>query len=266
MKGTDQTKSDILEAFWRLYAQKPLDKITIRELTEVAGYNRGTFYLHYQDIYDLFESEKSRLLAEMEECVAYCSGNMGKIELIKLMMHVLALYERNRTQIVLLLGERGDPAFMKKLRGMMKQIPLWKAADPNLKASTGERDLRCVCQTQEHQQNRKQNDLGDRVQQVEHGGEQTIKRPGTSAYQSYRHGKHRSDSHGSHHTIRAHHEIGHERMNIGGKHRERRARRGESRRMQRDRCRPPTDKYERNGEQITADLPQSRRGQKASRS
>ena len=141
MKGTNQTKSDILEAFWRLYAQKPLDKITIRELTEVAGYNRGTFYLHYQDIYDLFESEKSRLLAEMEECVAYCSGNMGKIELIKLMMHVLALYERNRTQIVLLLGERGDPAFMKKLRGMMKQIPLWKAADPNLKASPGERDL-----------------------------------------------------------------------------------------------------------------------------
>ena len=57
------------------------------------------------------------------------------------MMHVLALYERNRTQIVLLLGERGDPAFMKKLRGMMKQIPLWKAADPNLKASPGERDL-----------------------------------------------------------------------------------------------------------------------------
>ena len=141
MKGTDQTKSDILEAFWRLYAQKPLDKITIRELTEVAGYNRGTFYLHYQDIYDLFESEKSRLLAEMEECVAYCSGNMGKIELIKLMMHVLALYERNRTQIVLLLGERGDPAFMKKLRGMMKQIPLWKASDPNLKVSPGERDL-----------------------------------------------------------------------------------------------------------------------------
>ena len=141
MKSTDHTKSDLQEAFWRLYAQKPLDKITIRELTELAGYNRGTFYLHYQDIYDLFDQEKQRLLDEMSKCVRFCSDNMGKLQLIELMMRVLHLYERNRVQIVLLLGERGDAAFTRKLRDMMKQIPIWSAADPSLDVKPGERDL-----------------------------------------------------------------------------------------------------------------------------
>ncbi len=35
--------------------QKPLKSITVRELTELADLNRGTFYLHFKDVYDLAE-------------------------------------------------------------------------------------------------------------------------------------------------------------------------------------------------------------------
>jgi len=45
----------IIEAFMALYATKPIDKISIKSITDGAGLNRGTFYLHYLDIYDLLD-------------------------------------------------------------------------------------------------------------------------------------------------------------------------------------------------------------------
>ena len=39
-----------------LLQQKPLSEITIRELSEISGVNRGTFYLHFTGIADMVES------------------------------------------------------------------------------------------------------------------------------------------------------------------------------------------------------------------
>ncbi len=36
-------------------AKKPLEKITVKELSELALINKATFYSHYNDIYDLSE-------------------------------------------------------------------------------------------------------------------------------------------------------------------------------------------------------------------
>lgn len=49
---TDSTKRLLTDSLKRLMAQKPLDKITIREITAGCGVNRQTFYYHFQDIYD----------------------------------------------------------------------------------------------------------------------------------------------------------------------------------------------------------------------
>ena len=48
-----KTKRSIKKAFLQLRAQKPLEKITIKELSELAEISKATFYLHYKDIYDL---------------------------------------------------------------------------------------------------------------------------------------------------------------------------------------------------------------------
>ncbi len=42
--------------------QKNLRDISVSELTDLADINRGTFYLHYKDIYDLFEQTEKELL------------------------------------------------------------------------------------------------------------------------------------------------------------------------------------------------------------
>ena len=57
-----RTKNSIIDAFIQLRAKKPLEKITIRELSQLAGINKATFYLHYQDIYDLAHQLLLRIL------------------------------------------------------------------------------------------------------------------------------------------------------------------------------------------------------------
>ena len=51
-----QTTKRALEAsLKKLLLQKPLNKITINDITEDCGINRMTFYYHFKDIYDLVD-------------------------------------------------------------------------------------------------------------------------------------------------------------------------------------------------------------------
>ena len=50
---TERTRQNIKTAFLELRKHKPLEKITVKELAELAYINKATFYTHYKDIYDL---------------------------------------------------------------------------------------------------------------------------------------------------------------------------------------------------------------------
>lgn len=52
----EKTTCAIRNAFLQLRSQKPLEKITVKELCALANINKATFYLHYHDIYDLSET------------------------------------------------------------------------------------------------------------------------------------------------------------------------------------------------------------------
>lgn len=142
---TEQTKADLKEAFWQLYAEKPIEKITVGEVCERAGYNRGTFYLHFRDLYDLLETIEAALLAGMTDCVEACMkrlrANSGKLSLIAACKDVVIYYERNRPYITVLLGERGDPSFVRELKERLK--PLWReyVINPDNDRSEDEIDL-----------------------------------------------------------------------------------------------------------------------------
>ena len=58
------TKKMLIEAFLRLRKEKPLRRITVSELCALAGVGRGTFYAHFQDVYDLNEKLEGQFLEE----------------------------------------------------------------------------------------------------------------------------------------------------------------------------------------------------------
>ena len=50
-----KTKRAIYNALMDLLKKKSLENITVLELTEAAEINKSTFYLHYSDIFDLYQ-------------------------------------------------------------------------------------------------------------------------------------------------------------------------------------------------------------------
>ncbi len=48
------TKLILSESLKELLIEKPIEKITVKEICEKADVNRGTFYSHYSDQYDLY--------------------------------------------------------------------------------------------------------------------------------------------------------------------------------------------------------------------
>lgn len=62
-----KTRQQIEQTLADLMLEKPVQEITVMELTERADINRGTFYLHYRDIYDLLSEMETSLLAELKE-------------------------------------------------------------------------------------------------------------------------------------------------------------------------------------------------------
>lgn len=60
-----RTKAAIKKAFLQLRSQKPIEKITVTELTKLANINKATFYLHYSDIYALSDELEDSLIDEV---------------------------------------------------------------------------------------------------------------------------------------------------------------------------------------------------------
>ncbi len=60
-----RTRRSIINAFLALRSERPLEKITVRELSERAEIHKATFYLHYHDIYELSEKLEQEVIDDI---------------------------------------------------------------------------------------------------------------------------------------------------------------------------------------------------------
>lgn len=64
------TKRAIRDSFISLQKEKPIEKISVTEICKIADINRGTFYSHYSDPYNLRECLQNELVQALEERVS----------------------------------------------------------------------------------------------------------------------------------------------------------------------------------------------------
>ena len=62
-----RTQKLLKKGLTELMLTKPVQNITVKELTDYVDLNRGTFYLHYKDIQDLLENLENDMLDEFIE-------------------------------------------------------------------------------------------------------------------------------------------------------------------------------------------------------
>lgn len=117
------TKRMIRESFLKLLAHKPVRRITVRELCESAGINRGTFYAHYLDVYDLLEQIENELLEEFEESfAAQLKGNPGLLTGADVCRAIFTLFQENSELCVILLGDDSNKGIVDKFAEVAKRI------------------------------------------------------------------------------------------------------------------------------------------------
>lgn len=120
---TEVTRSNLMEAFWELYKEKPLAKITVKEITDRAGYNRGTFYAYFTDVYEIQKIFKSSLIPKKDMIVDHLiyldKNNVGVFESFDKTNDYL---RENSDKIAVMIGPEGDPSFIHEFKKEIRKI------------------------------------------------------------------------------------------------------------------------------------------------
>lgn len=119
--ASQKTKTKLRETFWQLYQEKPIEKISVREIIERANYNRSTFYEYYSNIYAVLDE----IELELFEGLFGNSSNLildYNLSLDELIYDIAQNYKRHQKYLVVLLSKNGDPKFLDKIRAHLKAM------------------------------------------------------------------------------------------------------------------------------------------------
>lgn len=125
-----RTKKALRDALTELMKEKTFDEITVSDLTTRADINRGTFYLHYRDKYDLLEQSEEEIIEGIKDI-----RNKKKLltledihtfdymnEPIPFVTELFEYLQDNADFMTVILGAKGNPAFHIKLKSVMRDI------------------------------------------------------------------------------------------------------------------------------------------------
>lgn len=126
-RRTQRTKKLLRQALIELAQQgQGLGNITVSDLTAQAEINRGTFYLHYHDVYDLIEQLQSEMLQGLEAI----ASQMNIPELLRCaqqrepypgLVSVFEFWNRHADFCGLMFGPKGDPSFARRVKQLMTE-------------------------------------------------------------------------------------------------------------------------------------------------
>ena len=107
---TRYARQIITTAFWQLLRQKPMEKITVKEVCDLAQINRGTFYRHFRDCYDLMEQLQEQALDKLEETLASTRGRGVQAVLLSMLQKL----QNDEDFLAILTRQSPDNAFGKR--------------------------------------------------------------------------------------------------------------------------------------------------------
>lgn len=118
------TKMVIKESFIKLLKQKPISKITIKEICEDADVNRATFYAHYLDQYNLLHQIEMDLIDDINQYLDsyyFIDKTEAPTEMLE---KILEYIKENAELFDLLLNSNGDIQFLQEIKEVIGQRQL----------------------------------------------------------------------------------------------------------------------------------------------
>ena len=128
MRKTDArlryTQNALKQSLLSFLKEKPVNKITVKEVCERAGLNRATFYAHYSDCFALLESIEEDLLE------TFCSSLklVDSFDVTALIEAIYAMIEQQQEACRVLIFQNACPNVLRRMIDMARSesISYWK--------------------------------------------------------------------------------------------------------------------------------------------
>ena len=104
------TKMVLKQSLLELMVENPISKITIKDLCDLADVNRGTFYTHYSDQYDLLHQIQDEMDRDIKAALT-----KNPSDALTVIVEILNCIAAQSSLCKILFSDYGDAAFIKKI-------------------------------------------------------------------------------------------------------------------------------------------------------
>ena len=120
-----RTKTAIREALIDLINEKGFDATLVSDIAERANINRGTFYVHYQDKYDLLEKIQTEII-ETIQCIVLQANELIPSEInfeepLPIIITIFEYIRENASFMHAMFNLQGGVPFQVKIRNTIKK-------------------------------------------------------------------------------------------------------------------------------------------------
>ena len=122
-----RTKKLLTQALTQLLQEKQINEITVKELTDLADMNRGTFYLYYKDIFDMLEKIEDGLFEALDEIVSLHEHDDVSHQTTPILLDLFHFIEENQEMCRVLLSPHGDMNILHRLNQVVREkcLQMW---------------------------------------------------------------------------------------------------------------------------------------------
>lgn len=118
-----KTRRLLREQLAALMEQKSIREITVKELCEACDINRGTFYLHYTDVYDLLHSIESEMQEGIQQVIGrvFEENKLDENTMSTGLRSVFCYLADNADMCRVLLCKGGDMEFIERVETLVRE-------------------------------------------------------------------------------------------------------------------------------------------------
>lgn len=116
-----RTRNLLENALISLLETKSIKDISVKELCETADINRGTFYLHYKDIFDMMEQLELKLMVEFEDLLSTHTPEEMANDPYPLIYDIFQFTAKHTLLCKTLLSRNGDISFLLKIKTLFRR-------------------------------------------------------------------------------------------------------------------------------------------------
>ena len=134
-----RTKKLLTQALTQLLQEKQINEITVKELTDLADMNRGTFYLYYKDMFDMLEKIEDGMFEALDAIVSLHEHDDVSQQTKPILLDLFRFIQYNQEMCRVLLSPHGDMNFLHRLNEVVREKCL--KAWPTIRKEKGEADF-----------------------------------------------------------------------------------------------------------------------------